>query len=219
MEDPGRCQGVTEGSRSLDRLDSGPATEFDRLDSQEHGALGVNGELPPRAKGELVALGNQPLVGLGRRALLRDVALPHRGEGEHESEDGRDAETRHHRAPDPATPSGRSFSSSDAVGEEAALVGSDGDAATRLPRFELTQAAPAEQVRGILTGIEPLRLGQTKSPVEDQRLPACVQPATEPVPMAEEGLVGYLDGRTPGEGIAVEGEQASVAELREHLVN
>jgi hypothetical protein len=85
------------------------------------------------------------------------------------------------------------------------------------PGLQLGQAGAGEQVVGVTAGRLPLvgRTHQRLVPLE--RSPVPFDPARQSVPFPEERLVGDLDRRLVGRGVAVEGEQPAAAELLEHL--
>ena len=63
------------------------------------------------------------------------------------------------------------------------------------PGFELGQPRPGQQVVGMPVGRLPLVGGGRERLVALQRAPMAIDPAGQPIPFAEERLVGDLDGR------------------------
>jgi len=89
----------------------------------------------------------------------------------------------------------------------------------RDPLFVLGEARPGHQEAGVLAGIEPLRRRDHQPPVEPQVFAAGVEPVAKALPLANQRLVRHLDGRTVRHRVAVEGQQAILAEDAHHGVH
>ena len=162
-------------------------------------------------RGQLSCSGD---VGLVVGAPL--VAQRHRREGRHQHQ--RHHQPGYHGAADPPAPHRPPVGGGSAGDEELAFGRAEGDVAVT-EQLELGETAAAEQVVGVVARALPLVDGLGQPAVQQQLLAAIVDPSVEPVPLGQQRLVGDLDGRGAGDGMAVERQQPVLAEAVENRVD
>ena len=100
--------------------------------------------------------------------------------------------------------------------QELSLAARDLDRCVIDPRFELCQPRPRQEVVGMPIGRLPLVGRGHQRLVTLESAPVPIDPAGQPIPLAEEGLVRDLDGRLLRRGLAIERQQPATAERVEH---
>ena len=87
-----------------------------------------------------------------------------------------------------------------------------------LPIYLTELGASIGQVGIVFTRRLPLRERRVEAAPDDQLVPLLVDPPPEPVPLAEQRLVGHLHRRCARHGIGIEGEEPVGSEAPESLL-
>jgi len=99
------------------------------------------------------------------------------------------------------------------------LVGVERQAGAGAPGLELGQAVAGGQVAGIASGVVPFQDGGGQAALGQQVGAVLLQPALQPIPCADQSLMGHLDGWLAGLRVVVEGEQAVAAKEIQNLAD
>jgi hypothetical protein len=87
-----------------------------------------------------------------------------------------------------------------------------GDVGLGRPAGQQVERRPAQQVIVVAAGPVPLVGRRRQAALLAHVVTATVDPSSEPIPFGQQGLVGDLDGRSPGDRVAIEAEQPMAAE-------
>ena len=207
---PGRLDGRVErrhhlGGRHVGHLLRGAVG----LERQQDGQVGIVFEDGHR-------LGRQLAGAVLQRPALGIPTSGDGGEGEHRDDDEGGGEAGDDQAAGVAPAPSLGVGGAAGVGEEVPLGLGQLEGATGRPGFGLFEAGTGEQVAGLPPGLVPLAGGGVDAAADQQIAAGVVDPAGEPLPLPQDGLVGDLDGRTRDVVVAVEGQQPARAEGVEH---
>ncbi len=107
-------------------------------------------------------------------------------------------------APAGGTAGGIAIDARPTVPQELLLVLCEPEGSVGCPRFGQLEPAACEQEARIGAGGKPVVRGRLDPPAGEQVIARFVDPALEAGPFGEDRLMGDLDRRCPGGGIAIE---------------